>query len=260
MLWDLIQSQNLSSISVITAWIGIAAYTLQIYFDFGGYSDMAIGLGKMFGFDFMENFNYPYIATSITDFWRRWHISLSTWFKEYVYIPLGGNRAGIVKQCRNLLIVWSLTGLWHGASYNFIMWGLYYGVLLIIEKFLLKRILDKLPIVIRWIYAIVLIMIGWVFFASPNLTWAIDYIGVMFGFGNNTFIDSNTLYYLGTNAILLIIAIISATPLLEKVFKYIKKQRESGMVLALVIQMAILILSVAYLVNASYNPFLYFRF
>ena len=260
MIWESIQSRDLGSISVIASWIGIIAYTLQIYFDFSGYSDMAIGLGKMLGFNFMENFNYPYIATSITDFWRRWHISLSSWFRDYVYIPLGGNRCKISRQCINLLIVWSLTGLWHGASYNFIMWGLYYGVLLIFEKFIFKKILDKLPKLIRWLYSIILVMIGWVFFASSNLSWAIDYLKIMFGGTSNSFIDSSTSYYLSTNWVLLVIAIIIATPLLSKIFDYIKKQKEGGMLLAIIIQMAILIVSIAYLVNASYNPFLYFRF
>ena len=258
-IWTTITTNGLEEISTVTSWIAIIAYTFQIYFDFSGYSDMAIGLGKMLGFSFMENFNYPYIATSITDFWRRWHISLSTWFKEYLYIPLGGNKKGVIKQCRNLIIVWALTGLWHGASYNFIIWGLYYGFLLIIEKFILKSLLNKLPTFIKWIYSIVLIMIGWVFFASPDLSFALDYINIMFN-GGYTFIDATSYYYLRTNFVLFIILILSSTPILKYIFIWIKKQKEGGILLALIIQIAIIIIATAYLINASYNPFLYFRF
>ncbi|NLK96213.1 MAG: MBOAT family protein, partial [Clostridiales bacterium] len=260
MLWTTIQGQDLGEISIVTAWIGIIAYTLQIYFDFSGYSDMAIGLGYMLGFKFMENFNYPYISTSITEFWRRWHISLSTWFKEYVYIPLGGNRHGLIKQCRNLIIVWGLTGLWHGASYNFIIWGLYYGLLLMIEKFILSKLFKKVPKIFKWLYTIILVMIGWVFFSAIDLNFAIEYIKVMFGVGSNVFIDNKAYYYLGSNLILFIILFMAASPFLNNIFKWIKKQKEGGMVLAITIQLAILIISTAYLVNASYNPFLYFRF
>lgn len=204
MLWDTISATDLSQLSVLSAWLGMIAYTFQIYFDFSGYSDMAIGLGRMLGFKFMENFNYPYIASSVTDFWRRWHISLSTWFREYVYIPLGGNRVGVAKHIRNLLIVWALTGFWHGASYNFLMWGLYYGVLLIIEKYALGKVLNKLPHVVRWLYTILIVMIGWIFFAAPDLSWALDYIKVLFG-SNGVFCDGTSLYYLESNFLLLLI-------------------------------------------------------
>ena len=179
--------------------IALLAYTLQIYYDFSGYSDMAIGLGKMFGFDFDENFNYPYSATSVTDFWKRWHISLTTWFRDYVYIPLGGNRCSRIKWIRNFLIVWFLTGLWHGASWNFVVWGLYYGFILLMEKMVLNRVLDKVPNFIKHIYTMVLVIIGWVFFGSTSLTVAIDYIKIMFGMAGHQLIDSTSLYYLYTN-------------------------------------------------------------
>ncbi|MEI3336039.1 MAG: MBOAT family protein [Clostridium sp.] len=259
MLWDAIQVQNLGDMSVLTAWLGAIAYTMQIYFDFSGYSDMAIGLGRMFGFIFTKNFDYPYISKSVTEFWRRWHISLSTWFKEYVYIPLGGNRKGVLKQCRNLLIVWSLTGLWHGASYNFIVWGLYYGILLMFEKFIFKGILNKLPLIIRSIYTMIIVNVGWVIFAAPNLSWAIKYIKILFLVGENKFIDGSFKYYLSNNFILLIILILASTPLLRNIFKSIKKSK-GGYTIAIILQYAVFILSIAYLLNASYNPFLYFRF
>jgi alginate O-acetyltransferase complex protein AlgI len=164
---------------MVTYWIGMIAYTLQIYFDFSGYSDMAIGLGRMFGFEFMENFNYPYISRTITEFWRRWHISLSTWFREYLYFPLGGNRVKVPRHMLNLMIVWSLTGLWHGASWNFVMWGTYYGVLLILEKYIYGRYLEKAPPWAQHVYAMLIVMIGWVFFFSSSLTAANHYLGVI---------------------------------------------------------------------------------
>ena len=180
-VWTTIQGMDINNISVLTSWIGIIAYTFQIYFDFSGYSDMAIGLGKMFGFDFIENFNYPYISKSVTEFWRRWHISLGTWFREYIYIPLGGNRVSTLKHVRNLFVVWLLTGLWHGASWNFVVWGLYYGFILLMEKMVLNKVLIKLPNFIKHIYTMVLVIIGWVFFGSTSLSVAIDYIKVMIG-------------------------------------------------------------------------------
>ena len=186
-------------VSVLSAWIGCISYAFQIYFDFSGYSDMAIGLGKMFGFEFLKNFDYPYISQSITEFWRRWHISLGSWFREYVYIPLGGNRVPVIKHLRNLLIVWFLTGLWHGAAWNFVAWGLYYGLILILEKYFLSRVLERLPAVIRHIYSLVLVLIGWVFFFSPTLGGAVDYIQLMFGVGANGLVDSEGLYLLTTN-------------------------------------------------------------
>ena len=259
MLWNTIQAQNLESISVLTAWLGAIAYTMQIYFDFSGYSDMAVGLGRMFGFKFIRNFNYPYISKSVTEFWRRWHISLSSWFKEYVYIPLGGNRAGELKQCRNLLIVWTLTGLWHGASYNFVAWGLYYGIFLIFEKFIFERVLKKLPVLVKKLYTMVIVIVGWVLFAAPNLSWAVKYIKILFFVGKNKFIDGNFKYYFNNNFILLIILILASTPFLKNIFNSIKKSR-GGYAISIIIQCTLFILAIAYLLNASYNPFLYFRF
>ena len=190
---------GISDTSVVTAWICIICYTLQIYFDFSGYSDMAVGLGKMFGFEFVQNFNFPYRAHSITDFWRRWHISLSSWFKDYVYIPLGGNRKGDIRTIVNILIVWSLTGMWHGAAWNFIAWGMFYGILLIAEKYLLKSVLDRIPTVLRHIGTLIVVMIGWVFFSSENMTQATDFIGALVGFGNGGFLDAQAKYLLSEN-------------------------------------------------------------
>lgn len=261
MIFTSIQQYDASEISVLTAWLAIAAYTLQLYFDFSGYSDMAIGLGKMLGFDFIENFNYPYISKSVTEFWRRWHISLGSWFREYVYIPLGGNRCSTIFQLRNLCIVWFLTGLWHGADWNFILWGLYYGLILIIEKFLLKDILERMPSLIQHIYTMVLVMIGWTFFGIESIQKSLEYIKVMFFLNGNKIIDSTFIYYLHTNLILLIILILCSTPIVNKVFKkIIQNGRMEGVTLAVTVQFVLLFLSIAYLVNETYNPFLYFRF
>jgi alginate O-acetyltransferase complex protein AlgI len=246
---------------VLGTWVGILAYTFQIYFDFSGYSDMACGLGNMFGFEFLKNFNYPYISTSITDFWRRWHISLSTWFKEYVYIPLGGNRKGVRRQIINLLIVWGLTGLWHGASYNFIFWGLYYFVFLAAEKLFLLKPLQKAPAVLRHGYALLVVVLGWVLFACENVTAAFGMYKTMLGIGA-PLADSSAVFYLGGSVVMLLICTVGATELPklaaqklqsklpEPVFRYV-----TYAVLAL-----ILFASMAFLVADSYNPFLYFRF
>lgn len=246
-------------VSVLSAWIGCIAYAFQIYFDFSGYSDMAIGLGKMFGFEFLKNFDYPYISQSITEFWRRWHISLGSWFREYVYIPLGGNRVPVIKHLRNLLIVWFLTGLWHGAAWNFVAWGLYYGFILILEKYFLGRVLDRLPAVIRHIYSLVLVLIGWVFFFSPTLGGAVDYIQLMFGVGANGLVDSEGLYLLTTNLLLLILLVIGSTPIVHRAYERVMAGR--GKILAnCVVYAAMFLLCIAYLVTETYNPFLYFRF
>lgn len=246
-------------VSVLSAWIGCIAYAFQIYFDFSGYSDMAIGLGKMFGFEFLKNFDYPYISQSITEFWRRWHISLGSWFREYVYIPLGGNRVPVIKHLRNLLIVWFLTGLWHGAAWNFVAWGLYYGLILILEKYFLSRVLERLPAVIRHIYSLVLVLIGWVFFFSPTLGGAVDYIQLMFGVGANGLVDSEGLYLLTTNLLLLILLVIGSTPIVHRAYERVMAGR--GKILAnCVVYVAMFLLCIAYLVTETYNPFLYFRF
>ncbi len=247
---------KLSSIdqSVVSAWIGIIAYAFQIYFDFSGYSDMAIGLGKMFGFEFLENFNYPYIAKSITDFWRRWHMSLSYWFRDYVYIPLGGNRKGKKRQIINILIVWLLTGLWHGASWNFILWGLFYGIVLLIEKLFLAKYLDKWPSWLKHIYTMVIVLIAWVLFAFTDLSKAINYLSLMFG--GTKFINAYTLYYLRDNAFLFIACAIACTPIAKTKWNFISKHELFIPIFVLVL----LFIDTAFIVDASYNPFLYFRF
>lgn len=249
------------NIAVMTAWLGAFAYMFQIYFDFSGYSDMAIGLGKMFGFEFNMNFNYPYVSKSITEFWRRWHVSLSSWFRDYVYIPLGGNRVSKIKHIRNLLIVWLLTGLWHGAAWNFVAWGLYYGVILIIEKYLLSPVLDRLPDVVRHIYSIVLVVIGWVLFFSSSFGQAADYIRVMFGAGAHGFADRESMYLLTSNLILWLILIFGSTPLVH--FRYehmLRTKKWNTTIINSVVYVALFIVCIAYLVTETYNPFLYFRF
>jgi alginate O-acetyltransferase complex protein AlgI len=247
-------------VSALMAWTGAIAYTFQIYFDFSGYSDMAIGLGRMFGFKFPENFRYPYQSVSITDFWRRWHITLSTWFKEYLYIPLGGNRRGLARQALNLLIVWSLTGFWHGAGWNFVMWGLYYFVILFIEKLFLLKALDKLPKFFRHVYALVLIIIGWVIFASDDVSVLLPYLGSMFG--ANGAIGGMDVYTLLTKAVLLIICCIASTELPKKLFLSAAgaMNEKAAFTLKSVLMIALLALSMILLIGDSYNPFLYFRF
>lgn len=257
LLWESISSAPISEISVMSAWLGIVAYALQIYFDFSGYSDMAIGLGKMFGFEFEENFNYPYISKSITDFWHRWHISLSTWFKEYVYIPLGGNRVGKSRLYFNLLVTWTLTGVWHGAGFNFLAWGLYYAVILILEKTFIKKYLDKLPQIVGLVYSWLLVLIGWVFFASPSMGNAVEYLKVMFGMGAGAVADGVFMYNLTSYGVLLVIAVISMLPYPKKIWNRFFK--ENNLVGFIVVILAVLACT-AYLVDSSYNPFLYFRF
>ena len=261
MLWTTVSAMDTSSISVLTAWLGIIAYTFQIYFDFSAYSDMAIGLGKMFGFEFMENFNYPYISKSVTEFWRRWHISLGTWFREYIYIPLGGNRVSVPKQVRNIFVVWALTGFWHGANWNFIIWGLYYGVLLFIEKFVLKSVLEKTPDFIKHIYTMLFVIVGWLFFASEDLGFALDYLKIMFFASGNTIVDTAGIYYLYTNIVMFAILIVFSTPIIKRTLESLaQKYRDKLINPSLVIYGLVLFLVTAYLVNETYNPFLYFRF
>ena len=259
LIWDQVIGNSISEISILTAWIGIISFTFQIYFDFSGYSDMAIGLGKMFGFDFYKNFNYPYISKSITDFWRRWHISLGTWFKDYIYIPLGGNRTGKAKQIRNIFIVWLITGLWHGASWNYIIWGLYFGIILFIEKSGFLKILKKLPGLIRNIYTMFLVIIGWVFFEFTNVKDAFTYIRAMFGANTTGWYDSLSLYLLGTNKTFLILAFICSTPIIGVFIKLFKRNR-IGKIITIIFYILIVIIATAYLVGASYNPFSYFKF
>ncbi len=246
--------------SALTAWLGAAAYTFQIYFDFSGYSDMAIGLGKMLGFKFPENFRYPYESLSITDFWRRWHITLSTWFKEYLYIPLGGNRRGLMRQALNLLIVWTLTGFWHGAGWNFIMWGLYYFAILLIEKLFLLKALDKLPKLLRHVYSLLLIVVGWVIFACDDVSALLPYLGSMFG--ANGALGGQDVYWLTTKAVLLIVCAIASTQLPKKLFEKATgaMNEKTAFIVKAVPTAAVLILSMVFLIGDSYNPFLYFRF
>lgn len=263
-LWDITQAMNITGISVFSAWLGIIAYTFQIYFDFSGYSDMAIGLGKMFGFEFMENFDHPYISRSVTEFWRRWHISLGTWFREYVYIPLGGNRCSRMKQVRNIMAVWILTGLWHGASWNFVVWGIYYGCLLLIEKFVLRNFLDKAPSVISHVYCLLAVIIGWVLFASKDIESAAAYLGVMSGASGNVLVDNASIYYLKTNAVMLVISLLFSTGIFREIFEpeHSNNQLKNwfSQSAAVFLHAFILFMATAYLVTETYNPFLYFRF
>ena len=258
MLWEEISAMDLHHMPAVTAWLGAIAFTFQIYFDFSGYSDMAIGLGRMLGFRFDENFRYPYMARSITDFWRRWHISLSTWFKEYVYIPLGGNRRGPARQMVNILIVWALTGLWHGASWNFLWWGLYFALLLILEKLFLLRLLDRLPAWLQHGYALLFIVLGWVIFSMEDGGMFWDYIRAMGGAGGA--FDLRTLYFLRTWLPLLAVMAIGSANLPAKGAEALTRRSAAGVVLRNLFYLAVLILSTAFLVSDTYNPFLYFRF
>lgn len=249
----------LPSLSVLSAWVGALAYTFQIYYDFSGYSDMAIGLGKMFGFELKENFAHPYCSRSITEFWRRWHISLGSWFREYVYIPMGGNRVSVLRHIFNLLVVWALTGLWHGASWTFVIWGLYYGALLIVEKYLLRRVTERIPI-LGTIYTMLLVIVGWVFFFSPTLLEAGAYLGAMFGRGAAGITDEAGMYYLLTSLILFWFSWIFAVPAASKISEKHLEDSDGWAPLFLLIHGGIFLLAVAYLIHDTYNPFLYFRF
>lgn len=255
---------GLSDLATPLAWLGVIAYALQIYFDFSAYSDMAIGLGKMFGFNFEENFNYPYISKSITEFWRRWHISLSTWFRDYIYIPLGGNRKGMKRQIINLFVVWALTGIWHGAAINFLLWGLYYFVFLMIEKFLLKKYLDKMPSIFSHLYSIIIILIGWVLFRAEGLSECIRIIKALFVPYMNDITISQLLIYLEMYGIYLLIGIILSTPVFPRIREYLleKKFKNNIYVHALyyLFVFGVFVLSVIFLSQATYNPFIYFRF
>ena len=240
------------------AWLGALAYTFQIYFDFSGYSDMAIGLGRVLGFHFLENFNYPYISRSITEFWRRWHISLSTWFRDYVYIPLGGNRCSKGRWMFNLLAVWVLTGIWHGAAWNFMLWGLYFGVLLLLEKLVLGRLLEHLPQVVRWVYAFVLVVLGWVLFRAEALGQVVWYVQAMFTPVQG--LNRLTLYCLHEYSVELLAACIGCIPFATWLRQ---KEQQKGGILTLganVWALAVFGLSVVWLISSSFNPFIYFRF
>lgn len=252
LIWFSIKSTSYSELSTATAWLGIICFTLQIYFDFSGYSDMAIGLGKMFGFDFLENFNFPYVSKSITEFWRRWHMSLGIWFRDYVYIPLGGNRCSKPKCFFNIFVVWFLTGLWHGASFNFILWGLYFGVILMIEKLFLLDLLKNVPHFIKHFYVMFLIVISFVIFDITSLKDIVDYLRAMFSL-NNRFVDNSFYYYFTPNIFLLILSIIASTPIIKVILDNNKYIRFATLLFGFTI-------STAFLVDATFNPFLYFRF
>ena len=260
LLWTQVRAMDYNEISVLTAWLGILAFTFQIYFDFSGYSDMACGLGKMLGFNFPQNFNHPYTSKSIGEFWRRWHITLGSWFRSYVYIPLGGNRGGLAKTIRNLVIVWFLTGLWHGASWNFILWGLYFGVLIIIERLGWGKILEKLPSIISTLYTFLLVVFGWVLFETDSLSHALSYFKAMFG-SSGVLVDTSSKYLFFTNILLFVLCLIGSTEIFQKVLAKLKaKSLNFVSYAAPVIQLVIMLICTSFLVNATYNPFLYFRF
>ena len=249
--------------SVLFYWIFAISYSLQIYFDFSAYSDMAIGLGRMFGFHFLENFNYPYISKSITEFWRRWHMSLSSWFRDYVYIPLGGNRKETIILVRNIFIVWALTGIWHGANWTFVIWGLMFGIMLIIEKLFLTKHLEKMPSILQRIYVLFTVMISFIIFNANSIGEAWNNIIGLFGANGESLINASTIYYLKSYLVVLVIAIIGSTPLLKNIIEKLKTKTNANKIINLLepIAMAsILIIVTAYLVDNSYNPFLYFRF
>lgn len=263
LLWNQIQLTEMSDLSIVMAWLGLVAFGFQIYFDFSGYSDMAIGLGYLFGFELLENFNYPYISQSITEFWRRWHISLGSWFRDYVYIPLGGNRKGKKRMYLNLFIVWMLTGLWHGASWNFVLWGLYFGILIIIEKAFLLFWLSRAPRWMRHVYTIILLLIGWGLFAFEDFHQLINYFTVLFGLRNATWVNQETLYYLSQNIILFVLLTIASTPMIRLIGQKLFNSPYGSVIKAFIVPMICLLIltaSTAYLVDSSYNPFLYFRF
>ena len=264
-LFTMISDTPTGELTTGMAWLGILAYALQIYFDFSGYSDMAIGLGRIMGFHFPENFNYPYISTSITEFWRRWHMTLSSWFREYVYIPLGGNRKGLPRQLFNILVVWSLTGIWHGAGWNFLLWGMWFAVFLILEKMFLGKVLEKIPKIFGWFYAMIVVLFGWCFFSLEQTDKIVRFLKAMLGFGEAGFINNATLYTFSNYSILFVILAIAALPLGKKAVEWAKEK--AGTVLTVILDVAeklfliaILLLSIANIVDASYNPFLYFRF
>ena len=261
LLWDTISKTEAENLTTLAAWLGIIAFAFQIYFDFSGYSDMAIGLGKMFGFDFLENFNYPYTSKSVTEFWRRWHISLGTWFRDYIYIPLGGNRKGLPIQIRNIAIVWLLTGFWHGASWNYVLWGVFYGLLLMAEKLFLLKWLKKAPAFVGHIYTIFAVLFGWVLFAFEDLGKGVAFLKTMFG-GGAGFISNGTLYQILSYLPLLIVCLVAATPLAKKIYGKLSCKAGEGVLLTVdsVRIAGIMLLSIAYLISGSYNPFLYFRF
>lgn len=257
-LWDVYLALPVDQLTVSGAWLGVLAFSLQLYFDFSGYSDMAVGLGRMLGFEFPRNFNYPYISKSVTEFWRRWHISLGSWFREYLYIPMGGNRVSKPRLFFNLFVVWAATGIWHGASWNFLVWGLYFAVLVILEKAFLGKLLEKLPAAIQHIYTLFLVLVSWAIFAVEDFGHLGAYLAAMFGGANGGLYNENVGYYFTSFLPMLIIGCVAATPLAAKLWA--KLPVKVVKVILPVVLLAGLIFSTAYLVDATYNPFLYFRF
>ena len=261
LLWNTISQTDVSKLTVVSAWLGVVAFAFQIYFDFSGYSDMAIGLGRMFGFEFCENFDYPYISASVTEFWRRWHISMGTWFRDYVYIPLGGNRRGLKIQIRNIAIVWLLTGFWHGAAWNYVLWGVFYGILLIFEKFFLLDKLKKNPAFVGRIYTMFCVLIGWGLFAIEDFSRLGGYFGAMFGFGAGL-CDNSALWQLSSYLPLLAVCAVVSTPVISKTYNWLNEKLAPAIMTA-ADSLGLtggMLLSTAYLISGSYNPFLYFRF
>lgn len=257
-LWDAYANTTALELTFVGAWLGALAFSMQIYFDFSGYSDMAIGLGRMLGFEFLENFNYPYTSHSVTEFWRRWHISLGTWFRDYVYIPLGGNRYGLTQQLCNIFIVWALTGFWHGASWTFLFWGIYYAFFLIIEKCFLLKWLDRLPKFVGNVYTLLVAFSGWVVFQQSSVSQTLVFFRAMYGFGQAGFIGTSDLYYLANFAALLAAAAVACLPVGKHLYARLP-ERARGL-LSPVLILLVLVVSTAYLVDSTYNPFLYFRF
>ena len=258
MLWEAYKAMAPGELTVAGAWLGVLAFTFQIYFDFSGYSDMAVGLGRMLGFEFLPNFNYPYISKSITEFWRRWHISLSTWFREYLYIPLGGNRCSKPRWMFNLLVVWAATGIWHGASWNYLLWGLYFFVLLMLEKFFLLKALDRAPALVGHLYTMFFVLVSWAIFAIEDFSHLTAYLKVMFGLGGVPLVNENLSYYLTSYLPILLVAALASTPLGVTVYRKLPKLGAQAVCAVLVL--AGLVVCTAYLVDGTYNPFLYFRF
>lgn len=268
-LWTEIKAMDYSTLSAGTAWLGILAFTFQIYFDFSGYSDMAIGLGKMMGFNFPENFNYPYQSKSVSEFWRRWHMTLGAWFKSYVYIPLGGNRKGTARTIINLLIVWTITGIWHGASWNFMLWGAYFGVLIVIERLFLGKILEKIPAFFGWLYTFLMVVFGWIMFdgVTPGTTdfgqmfsQVFGYIGAMFG-ANGVGIDNFAIYSFVNYSVIFAVCIIGCTDILKNLYAKIKEKAPKWVMYGFpVLQSGVMLACVAFVATSSYNPFLYFNF
>lgn len=265
LLWEKAAALEAGNLSMLMAWVGIVAFAFQIYFDFSGYSDMAIGLGAMMGFRFPENFNYPYISGSITEFWRRWHISLGQWFRDYVYIPLGGNRRGIARQLLNILVVWMLTGIWHGAGWNFLLWGLWFAFFLILEKVILGELLSYFPKIFGFCYMVVIVLSGWVIFAIEDVGSILGYLKAMSGMSSAGIYDGQALYLVKEYGVLLLVAAVASTPIGKIISQKLEDSGKSGAIAARrvfekVIPALLLLASIAYIVDASYNPFLYFRF